>query len=149
MNTPLINRPSRYMFSKYIFGRSKASAVTEFLIFTLPFFVILLMLTTSVYQYSMANSEAKNLARQSLRAYITSPSNELAEVRANQVLEIYRNSLSANNATARNFSIRFTCTRNPCLSPGGSVSALLEVSINGNSLRKVYGAATEYVDLWR
>ena len=136
-------------FSQYLFGRSKASAVTEFLIFTLPFFVTLLLITTSVYQNSMANSEAKNLARQSLRAFISSPSNELAEVRANQVIEIYRSSLSAQNASARNFSIKFICTNNPCLSPGGSVSALLEVSITGNPSRKVFGTATEYVDLWR
>jgi hypothetical protein len=136
-------------FSQYLFGRSKASAVTEFLIFTLPFFIILLLITTSVYQNSMANSEAKNLARQSLRAFISSPNNEIAEVRANQVIEIYRNSLSAQNATARNFSIKFSCTNNPCLSPGGSVSAFLEVSITGNPSRKVFGTATEYVDLWR
>ena len=136
-------------FFRFSFGRSKGSAITEFLIFTLPFFVILLLMTTSVYQNSMANNEAKNLARQSLRAFITSPSNELAEVRANQVLDIYRNSLSTQNSTARNFSIEFTCTRNPCLSPGGSVSATLEVSILGNSSRKIVGKATEYVDLWR
>ena len=136
-------------FSQYLFGRSKASAVTEFLIFALPFFVILLLITTSVYQNSMANSEAKNLARQSLRAFISSPSNELAEVRANQVIEIYRSSLSAQNASARNFSIKFICTNNPCLSPGGSVSVFLEVSITGNPSRKVFGTATEYVDLWR
>ncbi len=97
----------------------------------------------------MANSEAKNLARQSLRAYISSPNNELAEVRGSQVIEIYRHSLSAQNASARNFSIKFTCTNNPCLSPGGSVTAYLEVSINGNPSRKVFAAATEYVDLWR
>jgi hypothetical protein len=107
------------------------------------------MMTTSIYQNSIANNEAKNLARQSLRAFITSPSNELAEVRANQVLDIYLNSLSTQNENARNFSIKFTCTRNPCLSPGGSVSATLEVSILGNSSRKIVGNATEYVDLWR
>lgn len=106
-------------------------------------------MTTSVYQNSMANNEAKNLARQSLRAFITSPSNELAEVRANQVLDIYRNLLSTHNVNARNFSIEFTCTRNPCLSPGGSVSATLVVSILGKSSRKIVGKATEYVDLWR
>lgn len=144
MNTRLIS-----YFFQFIFRRSKGSAITEFLIFTLPFFVILLLMTTSIYQNSMANNEAKNLARQSLRAFITSPSNELAEVRANQVLDIYRNSLSTQNSTARNFSIEFTCTRNPCLSPGGSVSATLEVSILGNSSRKIVGKATEFVDLWR
>lgn len=136
-------------FFRFSFGRSKGSAITEFLIFTLPFFVILLLMTTSVYQNSMANNEAKNLARQSLRAFITSPSNQLAEVRANQVLEIYRDSLSSQNASKRSFNVRFICTKSPCLSAGGAVSAILEVSINGNPSRRIIGVASEYVDLWR
>ncbi len=97
----------------------------------------------------MATQEAKNLARQSLRAYISSPTNELAEIRANQVLEIYRDSLSNQNAAKRSFNVRFICTKSPCLSPGGAVSAVLEVSTEGNSLRKTIAVATEYVDIWR
>lgn len=111
--------------------------------------MLLFLITTNIYQNSIATSEAKNLARQCLRAYITSPSNELAEVRANQVLNIYRNALSAQNAQAREFKIKFICTRNPCLSPGGSVTASLDVVIKGNPPRIISGTAVEYVDLWR
>jgi hypothetical protein len=38
----------------------------------------------------MAISESKNLARQSVRAFVTSPNEELAMVRAFQVIEIYK-----------------------------------------------------------
>jgi hypothetical protein len=144
MNPPLV----RY-FSYHLNKKSNGSAIAEFLIFTLPFFVTLLVLTLNVYQNSIATNEAKNLARQSLRAFITSPSNQLAEVRANQVLEIYRDSLSSQNASKRSFNVRFICTKSPCLSAGGAVSAILEVSINGNPSRRIIGVASEYVDLWR
>jgi hypothetical protein len=144
MNPPLVK-----YFSYHLHKKSSGSAITEFLIFTMPFFVILLVITLNVYQNSMANNEARNLARQSLRAFISSPSNELAEVRANQVLEIYRDSLSAQNASTRRFNIKFNCTKNPCLSAGGAVSAILEVSIAGNPSRRIISTATEYVDLWR
>lgn len=130
-------------------GKSNGSAITEFLIFTLPFFVSLLLITFNVYQHSMANNEAKNLARQSLRAFITSPNNEIAEARGNQVLEIYRDNLSLQDFNNRNFEIKFECSNNPCLSPGGSVSAFLRVSIKGQRFREITGTATEYVDLWR
>jgi hypothetical protein len=144
-----MNPPSVRCFSYHLNKKSNGSAIAEFLIFTLPFFVTLLVLTLNIYQNSMATNEAKNLARQSLRAFISSPSNELAEVRANQVLEIYRDSLSTQNVTKRSFNVRFICTKSPCLSPGGTVSAVLEVSIDGNPSRRIIGTATEYVDLWR
>jgi hypothetical protein len=132
------------------FGRkSDGSAITEFLIFTLPFFAALLLITLNVYQHSMAVNEAKNLARQSLRAFITSPNNEIAEARGNQVLEIYRNNLSQQDFSTRDYEIEFQCSNNPCLSPGGSVSAYLKVSINGETRKDIIGTATEYVDLWR
>jgi hypothetical protein len=132
------------------FGRkSDGSAITEFLIFTLPFFAALLLITLNVYQHSMAVNEAKNLARQSLRAFITSPNNEIAEARGNQVLEIYRNNLSQQDFSTRDYEIEFQCSNNPCLSPGGSVSAYLKVSIKGETRKDIIGTATEYVDLWR
>jgi hypothetical protein len=97
----------------------------------------------------MATNEAKNLARQSLRAFITSPNNDIAEARGNQVLEIYRNNLSTRDLNNRNFEIKFECSNNPCLTPGGLVSAHLKVSIKGQTLKEITGSATEYVDLWR
>jgi len=130
-------------------GKSNGSAITEFLIFTLPFFTALLLITLNVYQHSMATNEAKNLARQSLRAFITSPNIDIAEARGNQVLEIYRNNLSTQDLNNRNFEIKFECSNNPCLTPGGFVSAYLKVSIKGQTLKEITGSATEYVDLWR
>jgi hypothetical protein len=130
-------------------GKSNGSAITEFLIFTLPFFVALLLITLNVYQHSMATNEAKNLARQSLRAFITSPNNEIAEARADQVLEIYRDHLSVQDFINRNFEIKFECSNNPCLSPGGSVTAYLRVSIKGQNIKDISANTTEYVDLWR
>jgi hypothetical protein len=144
MSPQLINK------IKLIFcGKSNGSAITEFLIFTLPFFSGLLLITLNVYQHTMATNEAKNLARQSLRAFITSPNNEIAEARGIQVLDIYRDTLSTQDFNNRNFEIKFECSKNPCLSPGGSVSAHLRVSIKGQMVRQITGSATEYVDLWR
>jgi hypothetical protein len=97
----------------------------------------------------MATNEAKNLARQSLRAFITSPNNEMAEARGIQVLDIYRDNLSSQDFNNRKFEIKFECSNIPCLSPGGFVSAYLKVSMKGSIFREITGSATEYVDLWR
>ena len=129
--------------------KSSGSAITEFLIFALPFFTALLLITMTVYQHSRATNEAKNLVRQSLRAFVTSPSNEIAELRANQVLEMYRENISSSDAKSRIFEINFICSTDPCLSPGGLVSATLKVSILGKTNSEITGTASEYVDLWR
>ena len=144
MRILLISKALRFLKSK-----SSGSAISEFLIFTLPFFSALLLITLNVYQHSMATNEAKNLVRQSLRAFITSPNNEIAEARGNQVLEMYRANLSNQNTQRRKYEIEFRCSNSPCLTPGGSVSALLRVSILGELKSEVIGYATEYVDLWR
>ena len=70
----------------YLKQVNRGSAVAEFLIFTLPFFTIFLVLITTVQSRSMAVAESKNLARQVIRAYVTSPNEELASTRAYQVI---------------------------------------------------------------
>jgi hypothetical protein len=144
MKIQLINKAQRFLENK-----SRGSAISEFLIFTLPFFSALLLITLTVYQHSMATNEANNLARQSLRAFITSPNNEIAEARANQVLEMYQTNLSTQDGQMRKYEIEFSCSSNPCLTPGGSVTAHLRVFIKGGEQSEVIGSATEYVDLWR
>jgi hypothetical protein len=128
---------------------SEGSAITEFLIFTLPLFAVLLAITINVYQESLARSEAKNLARQTVRAFISSPSSELAEIRANQVLDTYIENLTPQDLENRSFELNITCTNIPCLSPGGKVTSVLEVSSKGPKGWKIFATATEYVDIWR
>ena len=144
MNPQLIKQKLRFLNSK-----SEGSAIAEFLIFTLPFFSAILLITTTVYQQSIANSEAKNLARQSLRAFITSPNEELAQARADQVLQIYRDQITSTEQRKRNFKLQFQCSNNPCLSKGGLVSVQLTVSVGESVRKEIVSTASEYVDLWR
>jgi len=47
------------------------SATAEFVIFTLPFFTAFLILITTVSSKTLAISESENLARQTVRAFVT------------------------------------------------------------------------------
>lgn len=144
MKTHLIEKSQRLLAKT-----SSGSAISEFLIFTLPFFSALLLVTMNVYQHSVATNEAKNLARQSLRAFISSPKNELADARGKQVIENYEENISNQDRDRRKFEIEFRCSNNPCLTPGGSVTAVVRVTIEGQQGGEIIGSATEYVDLWR
>ena len=128
---------------KFINKSDPGSAIAEFLIFTLPFFTAFLILITSIQNRSMAISESKNLARQSVRAFVSSPNEELARVRAYQVVEIYRSKQSRTARSLREIELDLTCSSYPCFTPGNLVTATIKV---GNDQVAV---ASEYVDLWR
>lgn len=128
---------------KYINKSNPGSAIAEFLIFTLPFFTAFLILITAIQNRSMAISESKNLARQSVRAFVSSPNEELARVRAYQVVEIYKSKQSRTARSLREIELDLTCSSYPCFKPGNLVTATIKV---GNDQVAV---ASEYVDLWR
>ena len=128
---------------KYINKSNPGSAIAEFLIFTLPFFTAFLILITAIQNRSMAISESKNLARQSVRAFVSSPNEELARVRAYQVVEIYKSKQSVTSRSLREIELDLTCSSYPCFKPGNLVTATIKV---GNDQVAV---ASEYVDLWR
>jgi len=136
---------------KNFFGSSRGSAISEFLVFTLPFFTAVLFMVVIINDKSMAISEAKNLARQSVRAFVTSPSNELAEVRAYQVIDLYQNRLSESEKLKRGITMTITCSESPCLTKGGKVSVQIRVTAKGidGLTSDVVADASEFVDLWR
>ena len=128
---------------KFINKSDPGSAIAEFVIFTLPFFTAFLILITAIQNRSMAISESKNLARQSVRAFVSSPNEELARMRAYQVVEIYKSKQSRTARSLREIELDLTCSSYPCFKPGNLVTATVKV---GNDQVAV---ASEYVDLWR
>ena len=119
------------------------SATAEFVIFTLPFFTAFLILITTVSSKTLAISESENLARQTVRAFVTSPSADLAMARAHQVVEIYKSKRSVNGNQLRQIELNIFCSFYPCFSPGNMVTATITVGKNEKA------SASEYVDLWR
>ena len=128
---------------RFLEKSDKGSATAEFVIFTLPFFTAFLILITTVSSKTLAISESENLARQTVRAFVTSPSADLAMVRANQVVEIYKSKRSISGNQMRQIELDISCSFYPCFSPGNMVTATITV---GKSEK---ASAIEYVDLWR
>ena len=123
--------------------KSNGSAIAEFLIFTLPFFTVFLILITQIHSKSMALLESNNLARQAVRAFVTSPSAELAMIRAYQVIDLYKSNLAQDTQQSRPINLSINCQEFPCFSPGNKVSATVSIG------RLSKSTASEYVDLWR
>ena len=132
-----------HLIIKYLKKQSNGSAIAEFLIFTLPFFTVFLILITQIHSKSMALLESNNLARQAVRAFVTSPTAELAMIRAYQVVDLYKSNLSQEARISRPINLTITCQEFACFLPGNKVSATVSIG------RLSKSTATEYVDLWR
>ena len=128
---------------RFLEKSDKGSATAEFVIFTLPFFTAFLILITTVSSKTLAISESENLARQTVRAFVTSPNEDLAMARAYQVLEIYKSKRSPSGNQIRQIELNISCSFYPCFSPGNMVTATITVGKNEKA------SASEYVDLWR
>ena len=128
---------------RFLKKSDKGSATAEFVIFTLPFFTAFLILITTVSSKTLAISESENLARQTVRAFVTSPSSDLAMARAYQVVEIYKSKRSVSGNQMRQIELDISCSFYPCFSPGNMVTATITVGKNEKA------SASEYVDLWR
>ena len=128
---------------KFLKKSDNGSATAEFVIFTLPFFTTFLILITTVSSKTLAISESENLARQTVRAFVTSPSSDLAMARAYQVVEIYKSKRSVSGNQMRQIELDISCSFYPCFSPGNMVTATITVGKNEKA------SASEYVDLWR
>jgi len=127
----------------YLKRSSPGSAIAEFVIFTLPFFTVFLFLISAIQNKSMALAESKNLARQSVRAFVTSPNEQLASIRADQVINLYNSTRSLSALNSRPINLVITCRSYPCLSAGNLVTATIKIGTSH------LASATEYVDLWR
>ena len=128
---------------RFLKKSDKGSATAEFVIFTLPFFTAFLILITTVSSKTLAISESENLARQTVRAFVTSPTQDVAMARAYQVIEIYKSMRSISGNQMRPIELDVSCSFSPCFSPGNMVTATITV---GKSEK---ASASEYVDLWR
>jgi len=91
----------------------------------------------------MALLESNNLARQAVRAFVTSPTAELATIRAYQVIDLYKSNLTQDAQRSRPINLSITCQDSPCFAPGNKVSATVSIG------RLSKSTASEYVDLWR
>lgn len=133
----------RMKIIRFLSKSNQGSAISEFLIFTLPFFTIFLIFITAIQNKSVAVHEATNLARQVVRAFVTSPNEELARVRAFQVIDIYQSKWAQSKARVSQINLEISCNTYPCFKPGNQVTATISSESNFKA------SATEYVDLWR
>lgn len=153
----------------------RGSATSEFILIALPLFIPALLFFVSISQVSRAEMEASMLAREALKAFVSSDNDAEAHLRARLLLSQYseltaseRKTRSSQNSLSEEYSI--SCSTYPCIQPGAQVELTLfslidvesEISgieqtpgnawgVNGNQIEKrrvAIASARGYVDKW-
>lgn len=120
----------------------------EFVILAIPLFLPLFMYLTQFAELSSSEIQARSLVRQIVRAYVSSQSLDDATNRANTVLDYGAHRLGFTPAEISDMRISFSCSADPCLTPGARVRAILTMSAP-RSHRLVEVSAQEYVSPWQ
>ncbi|MBU3716316.1 MAG: hypothetical protein FGM63_04680 [Candidatus Nanopelagicaceae bacterium] len=108
----------------------RGSATSEFILIALPLFVPALLFFVSISQVSRAEMEASMLAREALKAFVSSENDAEAHLRTRLLLNqysqfgaSYRESISSGNSLSDQYSI--SCSASPCIQPGTQVELTL------------------------
>jgi Flp pilus assembly protein TadG len=124
------------------------SAAIEFILFTIPLLVPLAIFLTTVTISSSLETDVTSYSRQLVRAYVTSPSDDVIPLRLAEVTSVFQEKIFSHDAVAELPTYSVYCSLQPCMSTGGSIK--IEVTARNSQTHKDYVAqSTELVDQWR
>lgn len=126
----------------------EGSATVEFVLLAIPLFLPILIFINHFATLSNSELVARTLVRESLRAYVTSPNNDVAPDRAWQVMTVGARAESLSEEEISNLDLKFQCSMSPCISPSGRIRATLKMQIP-NQKRVVTAQAEEYISPWQ
>ena len=126
----------------------EGSASVEFVLLAIPLFLPILLFLNHFATLSNSELVARTLVRESLRAYVTSPDNDVAADRAFQVLRVGGQTEGLSQAEIDSLDLSFQCSASPCISPNGRIRATLKMPIP-NQQRIVIAEAEEFISPWQ
>ena len=147
-----------YAFFGNLTKDEKGSATLEFVILAIPLFIPLAIYLSTVNANTRELQSMHNAARQSARAFVTSPTEELASVRAEEVISVFREQRRASGKSADSGSrgstlgsanevwleMSIRCESTPCLTPNSKVTVIVK-----NPQLGLTAQDTQIVDSWR
>ena len=141
-----------HLFNKRAVDRfiqeDKGSASVEFVLLAIPLFLPILLFLNHFSTLSNSELVARTLVRESLRAYVTSPNNEVAPSRAWQVLTVGGRAEGLTENQISVMDISYQCSATPCISPNGRIRATLKMPLP-NQNRTVIAEAEEFISPWQ
>ena len=128
--------------------REDGSASIEFVLLALPLFIPIFIFLGQFSTLTSHEMVIQTLARESLRSYVESSSDESGETLIRQVIEVGGRNLGLSQEEVSAIDIEMKCSKNPCHLPNGRVRITLTMDPSVNHGRTVQAAAQEYFSPW-
>ncbi len=153
---------TRFLISqlKEDFRDETGSAVIEFVVLALPLMIPIIIYLGVVHENSAINNNLHNLARQSARAFITSPSEGFEYARLQSILNVFEEKVLRPDGISEVPILSVECSASPCLTPDSRVKVTASLNHLRNKLSGVFrfisapkvhfsASDVQIVDAWR
>ena len=128
--------------------RDEGSASVEFVLLALPLFIPIFIFLGQFATVSSHEMVMQTLARESLRSFIESSSDESGEALIRQVIEVGGKSLGLSQHEIAAIDVEVKCSKSPCHLPNGRVRITLTMDSAVSHGRIIEAAAQEYFSPW-
>lgn len=139
------SRLPRYVRS---FKDERGSASVEFVLLALPLFIPIFIFLNQFSTLSSQEMALQTLARESVRAFIESNSDQSGGALVNQVITLGGAKLGLKPEEISEINSEIKCSTRPCHLPNGRVRITLTMDAIGNEGRSVQASAQQYFSPW-
>lgn len=129
-------------------AEERGSASVEFVVLALPLFIPIFIFLGQFSSLSSHEMAMQTLARESLRAFVESNSDQSGGVLINEVINVGGEKLGLSATEVKAINVDIECDKSPCHSPNGRVRITLTMDPSVNNGRQVIAAAQEYFSPW-
>ena len=139
--------PWKFKWDSFNHSQSGSAAV-EFVILAIPLFLPIIIYLSHFAEVSNAETKARSLVREVVRAYVSSENLDEAQENSRLVLDFGAEKLGFTPDEIAGMKVTFLCSSSPCLAPGSRVRGDLELDLS-RTHRRVLVSAREYVSPWQ
>jgi hypothetical protein len=126
----------------------RGSASVEFVLLALPLFIPIFIFLNQFSTLSSQEMALQTLARESVRAFIESNSDQSGGALVNQVITLGGAKLGLKPEEILEINSEIKCSTRPCHLPNGRVRITLTMDAIGNDGRSVQASAQQYFSPW-
>ena len=125
----------------------QGSAIVEFVALAIPLFIPIFIYLNNFASISGNEEIVRVLAREGLRAYVASDNESAGREVSAQALAVIGNHLGLTAGEIQTLTVRYECSRNPCLSANGRIRITVSYT-DGQSHRTIEASAQEHISPW-
>ena len=124
----------------------RGSASIEFVMLAIPLFLPIFIYLNQFASLSWGEESAQVLARESLRGYVQTKSDESGRIIAGQVIAVVGAKMGLSSNEINSITINIECSKSPCISANSVIRN--EIRIRLDSGRFVSAIAQEHLSPW-